>query len=145
MKVGVPGEFHEDRWQHSLAKHYPTDLRPVSFRCPSRSSPRSSLNLPPGFQHVAQLSPLAGPSKQFSSQPERQSSARPPRLQASQWHPRMAKVASGRSSPRPPCPQVPQRHPRVAKRASIGTSARTPRLQMPKWHPRGATVSWCIG
>ena len=26
------------QWQHSLAKHYPNDLRPVSFRCTSRSS-----------------------------------------------------------------------------------------------------------
>ena len=40
MRIGVPGEFHEDRWQHSLANYYPTDLRPVSFRCHNRSSAR---------------------------------------------------------------------------------------------------------
>ena len=54
------------------------------------------------------------------------SSARPPRLQVPQRHPRVAKRASDRPLARPPCLQVPQRHPGVAKRASIGTLARGP-------------------
>ena len=54
------------------------------------------------------------------------SSARPPRLQVPQRHPRVAKRASDRPSARPPCLQVPQRHPGVAKRASISTLARGP-------------------
>ena len=77
-------------------------------------------------------------SKQFSSRPERQSSARPPRLQASQWHPRVAKHSSDRSSARRPLPEVPQWHPRVAKGASIGTLARRPCPQVPQGHPRVA-------
>ena len=52
--------------------------------------------------------------------------ARSPRLQASRWHPRVAKGSSGRSSARRPYPQVPQCHPRVAKGTSIGTLARGP-------------------
>ena len=53
-------------------------------------------------------------------------SARRPCLQASQWHPHVAKRSSDQSSARSPCPQRPQWHPRVAKRASIGTLARRP-------------------
>ena len=45
--------------------------------------------------------------------------ARPPRPQAPQGHPRVAKVASGRSSPRPPCPQVLQWHPHVPNNPTI--------------------------
>ena len=53
-------------------------------------------------------------SKQFSSWSERQSSARPPRPEVSQSHPRVAKRSFDRSSSRRPCPEVSQRHPRVA-------------------------------
>ena len=75
-------------------------------------------------------------SKQFSSRPERQSSARPPRLQASQWHPRVAKRSSDRSSARHPCPQASQWHPRVAKGSSDRSSARRPLPEVPQRHPR---------
>ena len=93
------------------------------------------LNLSPGFPHVAQLGPLDGSSKQISSRPEKQSSARPPRLQASQWHPRVAKRSSDRSSARHPCPQMPQWHPRVAKGAPGRSSARRPCPQVLQRHP----------
>ena len=55
-------------------------------------------------------------SKQFSSRPERQSSARPPCPQVPQWHPRVAKRASIGTSARGLLPKVLQRHPSVAKR-----------------------------
>ena len=86
------------------------------------------LNLPPGFPHVAQLGPLAGPSKQFSSQPERRSSPRPPCPQVSQSHLGVAKPSSIIPSPRPPCSQVPQCHPDVPNNHTISlkpTSNRT--------------------
>ena len=59
MKIGVPGEFHEDRWQHSLANHYPTDLRPVSFRCHNRSSARRPC--PEGHQSHPRAIPALSP------------------------------------------------------------------------------------
>ena len=66
------------------------------------------------------------------------SSARPPRLQVPQRHPRVAKRASDRPSARPPCLQVPQRHPGVAKRASISTLARGPSTEALLWQGRVA-------
>ena len=102
------------------------------------------LNLPPGFPHVAQLCPLAGPSKQFSSRPERRSSPRSPSLQVSQSHPGVAKPSSIIPSPRPPYPQVPQSHPGVAKPSSIIPSPRPPCPQVPQGHSRVAKPSSII-
>ena len=78
MRIGVPGEFHEDRWQHSLANHYPTDLRPVSFRCHNRSSARRPC--PQVLQSHLRV------AKQSSIGP----SARRPCPEVSQRHPRVA-------------------------------------------------------
>ena len=86
---------------------------------PEGSSIGHPLNLPPGFPHVAQLCPLAGPSKQFSSRPERRSSPRPPYPQVPQSHPGVAKPSSIIPSPRPPYPQVPQSHPAVPNNPTI--------------------------
>ena len=164
MRIGVPGEFHEDRWQHSLANYYPTDLRPVSFRCHNRSSARRPC--PQVLQSHLRV------AKQSSIGP----SARRPCPEVSQRHPRVAKGLSIGSSARPPRPEVSQSHSRVAKRSSIRSSARPPstepllgqghvaRLsgtgvkpvscrclgrtsarrpcpQMPQWHPRVAKRS----
>ena len=119
MKIGVPGEFHEDRWQHSLANHYPTDFRPVSFRCHNRSSARRPC--PQVLQSHLRV------AKQSSIGP----SARRPCPQIFQRHPRVAdhpptdlKTVSfrchNRSSARRPCPEVPQRHHPVARRSQTG-------------------------
>ena len=75
-------------------------------------------------------------SKQFSSWSERQSSARPPRPEVSQSHPRVTKRSSSRSSARRPRLQVPQRHPVVAKGASSRSSARRPRPEVSQSHLR---------
>ena len=53
-----------------------------------------------------------------------------PRLQASQWHPRVARQSSIDSSARRPCLQIPQWHPRVARGASIGTLTRGPSTEV---------------
>ena len=122
MRIGVPGEFHEDRWQHSLANYYPTDLRPVSFRCHNRSSARRPcLQVLQSHLRVAKQSSI-GPS------------ARRPCPEVSQRHPRVAKGLSIGSSARPPRPEVSQSHPRVAKRSSIRHSARQTCPQVPQRH-----------
>ena len=126
MRIGVPGEFHEDRWQHSLANYYPTDLRPVSFRCHNRSSARRPC--PQVLQSHLRV------AKQSSIGP----SARRPCPEVSQRHPRVAKGLSIGSSARPPRPEVSQSHPRVAKQSSIGPSARRPCPQIFQRHPRVA-------
>ena len=91
-------------------------------------------------------------SKQFSSWSERQSSARPPRPEVSQSHPRVTKRSFDRSSSRRPCPEVSQRHPRVADhpptdlktvsfRCHNRSSARRPCLQVLQSHLRVAKQS----
>ena len=102
----------------------------VSFRfrkCKFRNISRNAI------QHSAVdiWSGLPNPARDFHR-------ARPPLLQASQWHPGVAKGSSDRSSARRPYPQVPQCHPRVAKGSSDRSSARRPCLQIPQWHPRVA-------
>ena len=144
MRIGVPGEFHEDRWPRTAEDHREAcvsatreaegahriqviawrsvlltglrpDLRPYSWPLRSGSGSRSALRH--GDLACRCLSGI----------------------------PAWRRGSSGRSSAQRPYPQVPQRHPRVAKRASIGTLARRPLPQVPQWHPRGATVRWCIG
>ena len=68
----------------------------------------------------------------------------PPATGGSEAGPRDEGTSIGTLARRP-YPQVPQWHPRVAKGASGRSSARRPLPQVPQWHPRGATVSWCIG
>ena len=96
----------------SCSEASPTSSRPHKGP-PEGVSIGHPLNLPPGFPHVAQLCPLAGLSKQFSSRPERRSSPRPPYPQVPQGHSRVAKPSSIIPSPRPPCPQIVQWHPHV--------------------------------
>ena len=93
MKIGVPGEFHEDRWQRTAED---------SERC---MIPRTR---EAGGAHRIQV--IA-----WRRETSDRSSARRPCPQMLQGHPRVAKGASGRSLARPPCPQLPQGHPRVAK------------------------------
>ena len=66
------------------------------------------------------------------------SSARGRRPQMPQWHPRVAKKASDRSSARRVGPQVLQRHPGVPNGSSDRSSARGPCPQASQWHPRVA-------
>ena len=93
MRVGVPGEFHEDRWQRTAED---------SERC---MLPRT--REVGGTHRIQVIAWRRGASDR--------SSARLPCPQVPQCHPRVAKGASGRSSARQPCPQVLQSHPRVAK------------------------------
>ena len=93
MKIGVPGEFHEDRWQRTAED---------SERC---MIPRTR---EAGGAHRIQV--IA-----WRRETSDRSSARRPCPQMLQGHPRVAKGASGRSLARPPCPQLPQGHPGVAK------------------------------
>ena len=118
----------------SCREALPTSPRPHKGP-PEGVSIGHPLNLPPGFPHVAQLCPLAGLSKQFSSRPERRSSPRPPCPQVPQGHSRVAKPSSIIPSPRPPCPQVSQSHLGVAKPSSIIPSPRPPCPQIPQSHP----------
>ena len=110
MKVGVPGEFHEDRWPrtaedserlvdpaHTGSGRDPSD---TSYRVAKRSSGRSSARRP--YPQVPQRDSRV--AKGTSIGP----SARRPYPQVLQGHPRVAKGASGRSSARTPYPQVPQ-------------------------------------
>ena len=94
----------------------------VSFRfrkCKFRNISRNAI------QHSAVdiWSGLPTPARDFHR-------AGPPLLQASQWHPRVAKRSSDRSSARRPCLQIPQWHPRVARGASIGTLTRGPSTEV---------------
>ena len=113
MRIGVPGEFHEDRWQRTAED---------SERC---MIPRTR---EAGGAHRIQV--IA-----WRRETSDRSSARRPCPQMLQGHPRVAKGASGRSSARIPCPQVLQRHPGVAKRSSDRSSARPPCPQLPQGHP----------
>ena len=118
----------------SCSEASPTSSRPHKGP-PEGVSIGHPLNLPPGFPHVAQLCPLAGLSKQFSSRPERRSSPRPPCPQVPQGHSRVAKPSSIIPSPRTPYPQIPQCHPGVAKPSSIIPSPRPPCPQVLQCHP----------
>ena len=93
MRVGVPGEFHEDRWQRTAED---------SERC---MLPRTR---EVGWTHRIQVIEWRRGSSDRSL-------ARGPCAQVLQRHSGVAKGASDRSSARRPCPQVPQWHPSVAK------------------------------
>ena len=109
MRIGVPGEFHEDRW-------------PRTGEDPER--------------HVLPRTREAGGDVQTlwsevmsECAPAHTGSGRSP----SDTSYRVAKRSFDRSSARRPCPQMPQCHPRVAKRTSIGTLARRPSTEALLW------------
>ena len=112
MRVGVPGEFHEDRWQRTAED---------SERC---MLPRT--REVGGTHRIQVIAWRRGASDR--------SSARLPCPQVPQCHPRVAKGASGRSSARLPCPQAPQCHLGVAKGASGRSLARGPCAQVLQRH-----------
>ena len=155
MKIGVPGEFHEDRWQRTeedserlvipltreadgthriqviaclsvLLAGLRPDLRPYSW--PLRSESGSGSALRHGDLACRCLSGIPAWRRGSSGR----SSAQRPCLQVDQWHSRVAKEASIGSSARTPYPQVLQRDSRVAKGASGRSSARHPCPQMPQ-------------
>ena len=128
MKVGVPGEFHEDRWPrtaedserlvdpaHTGSGRDPSD---TSYRVPKRSSGRS-LARHPRLQTVLRQGRVA---KGTSIGP----SPRRPRPQVPQGHPRVARRSSTGPLPRPSCPQAFQPHPGLAP-LPTGTSVTSPR------------------
>ena len=137
MRVGVPGEFHEDRWQRT-AEDSERRLLPRtreaggSHRIQVISCLRVLLT---GLRHDDPTYRYLRDILAWRRGTSDRSPARRPYPQVPQRHPRVAKGASGRSSARRPCPQVPQRHPRVAKKASGRASARPPCPQMPQGHP----------
>ena len=134
MKIGVPGEFHEDRWQRTAED---------SERC---MLPRT--REVGGTHRIQVIAWRRGASGR--------SSAQLPCPQVPQCHPRVAKgrksvpLTGLRSGLRPglvrlPCPQVLQRHSGVAKGASDRSSAREPYPQVLQWHPRVARrVFWPV-
>ena len=115
MKIGVPGEFHEDRWQRTAED---------SERC---MLPRT--REVGGTHRIQVIAWRRGASDR--------SSARQPCPQVLQSHPRVAKGRKsvpltglrsglGPGLARLPCPQVLQRHSGVAKGTSIDPLARGP-------------------
>ena len=94
----------------------------VSFRFRKCKFSNNSRN---AIQHSAVdiWSGLPAPARDFHR-------AGPPLLQASQWHPGVAKGSSDRSSARRPLPQAPQCHPGVAKGTSIDPLARGPSTEL---------------
>ena len=147
MKVGVPGEFHEDRWQltaEDSEMHVLTRTREASgpsdtsYRVAKRASDRS-LARHPRLQIVLRQGCVA---KERKSVPLtglrsglRPGLARLPCPQVLQRHSGVAKRSSDRSSARRSYLQMPQWHPRVTKWASIGTLAREPCPQVLQRHP----------
>ena len=113
MRIGVPGEFHEDRWQQTAED---------SERC---VIPRTR---EAGGAHRIQVIAWQRETSDWSS-------ARIPCPQVLQGPPHVAKGASDRPSVRIPCPQVLQGHPGVAKGASGRSLARPPCPQLPQGHP----------
>ena len=161
MKIGVPGEFHEDRWPRTAEDHREAcvsatreaegahriqviawrsvlltglrpDLRPYSWPLRSGSGSRSALRH--GDLACRCLSGIPAWRRGSSGR----SSAQRPYPQVPQRDSRVAKESSIGSSARRPYLQVLQGHPRVAKESSIGSSARTPYPQVLQRHPRVA-------
>ena len=161
MRIGVPGEFHEDRWPRTAENHREAcvsatreaegahriqviawrsvlltglrpDLRPYSWPLRSGSGSRSALRH--GDLACRCLSGIPAWRRGSSGR----SSAQRPYPQVPQRDSRVAKESSIGSSARRPYLQVLQGHPRVAKESSIGSSARTPYPQVLQRHPRVA-------
>ena len=137
MKIGVPGEFHEDRWQLTAED---SERRVLPLTREAGSTHRIQViawrrGLLDGLRHGDHAHRyLSGISAWRRGSSDR-SSARGPCPQVPQCHPRVAKgrksvpLTGLRSGLRPgsaqrPCPQVPQCHPRVAKGSYDRSSAR---------------------
>ena len=139
MRVGVPGEFHEDRWQRTAEDlrevcapaHTGRGRRPsdTSYRVPKRSSDRSSARLP--CPQVSQWHPRVAKRASIGTsawQPSTEALLGQGRVSKERESVPLTGLWSG-SRPglaRHPRLQVVLRHPRVAKGASIGTLARGP-------------------
>ena len=102
MRIGVPGEFHEDRWP--------------------RTAEDSERRVLPRTREAGGDVQTLWSEVMSECAPAHTGSGRSP----SDTSYRVAKRSFDRSSARRPCPQMPQCHPRVAKRTSIGTLARGP-------------------
>ena len=154
MKIGVPGEFHEERWQRTAEDSERCMLprtrevggthriQVIAWR--RGSSDRSSARQP--CPQVLQSHPRVAKGRKSVPLTGLRSGlgpglARGPCAQVLQRHSGVAKGASDRSSARGPCPQVPQYHLRVAKGSSGRSSARLPCPQVLQWHPRVAKGS----
>ena len=117
MKIGVPGEFHEDRWQRTAED---SERRVIPRTREASGAIRIQVIawqsvLLTGLWHGDPTHRYLSVITAWRRGTSGRSSERRPCPQVLQKHPRMAKGSSGRSSERRPCPQVLQRHPRMAK------------------------------
>ena len=154
MKIGVPGEFHEERWQRTAEDSERCMLprtREVGGTHRYKLS-RGEGGLLAGLRHSSPAHRYLSAIPAWRRGSSDRSSARQPCPQVLQSHPRVAKgrksvpLTGLRSGLRPglarrPCPQVLQRHSGVAKGASDRSSARRPCPQMLQSHPRVAKGS----
>ena len=102
MRIGVPGEFHEDRWP--------------------RTGEDSESRVIPRTREAGGDVQTLWSEVMSECAPAHTGSGRSP----SDTSYRVAKRSADRSLARRPCPQMPQWHPRVAKRSSDRPSARLP-------------------
>ena len=151
MKIGVPGEFHEDRWQRTAedserrvlprTREEGRAIRIQVIACQSV--------LLDGLWHGYPAHRCSRGIPSWQRGTSDRSSARRPCPQVPQGHPRVAKHhltdlrmvpsrCTSRSSARRVGPQVLQGHPGVAKGASGRSLARRPCPQVPQGHPRVA-------
>ena len=143
MRIGVPGEFHEDRWPRTAEDSErlvdPAHTGSVRSRLPSSAPVKENLWIPRTrkaegahrIQVIAWRSVLLTglrPDLRPYSWPLRSGSGSRSALRHGDLAcrclsgiPAWQRGSSGRSSARRPYPQVDQ------------------------WHSRGATVSWCTG
>ena len=138
MRIGVPGEFHEDRWprtaEYSERCVLPRtrEAGPIGYKLS-----RGEGGLLTGLRHGSPAHRYLSAIPAWRRGSSDSSSARQPCPQVLQSHPRVAKGRKsvpltglrsglGPGSARLPCPQVLQRHSGVAKGTSIDPLARGP-------------------
>ena len=103
MKVGVPGEFHEDRWQR-IAED--SERRVIPLTREAGSTHRIQViawrrGLLDGLRHGDHAHKYSSGILAWRRGSSNRSSAQRPCPQVPQCHPRVAKGSSGRSSARP--------------------------------------------
>ena len=139
MKIGVPGEFHEERWQRTAEDSERCMLprtREVGGTHRYKLS-RGEGGLLAGLRHSSPAHRYLSAIPAWRRGSSDRSSARQPCPQVLQSHPRVAKGRKsvpltglrsglGPGLARLPCPQVLQRHSGVAKGTSIDPLARGP-------------------
>ena len=147
MKIGVPGEFHEERWQRT-AEDSERCMLPRTREVGGTHRYKLSRGegwLLAGLRHSSPAHRYLSAIPAWRRGSSDRSSARQPCPQVLQSHPRVAKGRKsvpltglrsglGPGLARLPCPQVLQRHSGVAKGASDRSSARRPCPQVLQRH-----------